>query len=529
MNATRNPVALLLCALAAVHLGAAPAGAANLTWNNGSGNGFWDPTSYNWLMGTIPTTYSDGDDVTFGAAGLGPITIQGGGVQPHSINVTQGGYEFSGGPIAGSTGLNAPGGWLTLHNANTFSGGVTFGGGYLKIGDDQALGSGKLMGNAIICALGGNRSIANDIEASAINLSGAWDVGLHGNLSLWGGLDVDPARTLDISGPISGAYVNKTNSGTLILSGLNTFTGGFSVYYGTVLIPRDAPNAAPGALGNSSQNVQVWSTASLLVTGSYTVGRPITVDASLSSAGKIGGQHTSGTATFSGPITLTGTGTPTFTSAAGGRVEFTGEVSDGTSSVLLNKVGAGVVALYGASTYDGGTAVTQGTLLVNNTTGSGTGTGMVIVGNQATLGGMGVIGGPLRIELGGILSPGEGPGMLSMGGLELRNTSRLLFELAEPASVADDLLRVTGNLKLDGVLDVSALSGFGVGTYTLMTYTGSLIDNGLDFGSLPGGYPYQISAGSGLVSLTVVPEPSSWVLLAVGGVALAAWVFCRRR
>ncbi|MCX5677212.1 MAG: autotransporter-associated beta strand repeat-containing protein, partial [Planctomycetota bacterium] len=60
------------------------------------------------------------------------------------------------------------------------------------------------------------------------------------------------------------------------------------------------------------------------------------------------------------------------------------------ASGALAKSGAGTLELSGAGSYGGGTTVSEGTVLVTNTTGSGTGTGAVTVG-AATLGGTGFI------------------------------------------------------------------------------------------------------------------------------------------
>src|SRR5207249_201128 len=69
------------------------------------------------------------------------------------------------------------------------------------------------------------------------------------------------------------------------------------------------------------------------------------------------------------------------------------------------KTGLGALRLSNASTYAGGTTVSAGKLLVNNTTGSGTGTGALTV-NAGTLGGTGVIAGPVTLNAAGTLSPG---------------------------------------------------------------------------------------------------------------------------
>jgi len=161
-----------------------------------------------------------------------------------------------------------------------------------------------------------------------------------------------------------------------------------------------------------------------------------------------------------------------------------------TGSLEVNHGGTGVTTLRGASTYDGGTTITGGTLLAGNTTGSATGTGAVAVQTGGTLGGDGFIGGQVTIQDGGTLAPGTSPGTLTINNnLVLNNASILDYELDTPGIVGsgiNDLTVVNGNLTLDGILNITDLGGFGDGTYRLFDYTGSLTDNGLNFGVLPG-------------------------------------------
>jgi autotransporter-associated beta strand protein len=65
----------------------------------------------------------------------------------------------------------------------------------------------------------------------------------------------------------------------------------------------------------------------------------------------------------------------------------------------LTKVGTGTLTLSGANTYRGGTIVTNGTLRITNTTGSGTGHGAVSV-TAGTLGGTGIISGRVTVGTG---------------------------------------------------------------------------------------------------------------------------------
>ena len=71
----------------------------------------------------------------------------------------------------------------------------------------------------------------------------------------------------------------------------------------------------------------------------------------------------------------------------------------------LTKIGTSTLELTGANTYTGGTTIEAGSLVINNTTGSGTGSGVVQV-NAGRLGGRGSITGPVTV------GTGSGPGAL---------------------------------------------------------------------------------------------------------------------
>jgi autotransporter-associated beta strand protein len=104
---------------------------------------------------------------------------------------------------------------------------------------------------------------------------------------------------------------------------------------------------------------------------------------------------------------------------------FAGVIKDGGfaggSRGAFAKSGKGRLDLTGASTYSGGTTVSAGTLLVDNTSGSGTGTGAVNV-NSGALGGNGTITGAVTIGKGAagngaFLTPGQStnrPGTLTI-------------------------------------------------------------------------------------------------------------------
>jgi autotransporter-associated beta strand protein len=99
---------------------------------------------------------------------------------------------------------------------------------------------------------------------------------------------------------------------------------------------------------------------------------------------------------------------------------FSGVIQD---SGAITKSGTGALSLTGANTYRHGTTVNNGTLLVANQGGSGTGTGVVQV-NSGTLGGTGVISGKTTIGTGSgtgaFLAPEAGSTVQAT--LTIRNT-----------------------------------------------------------------------------------------------------------
>ena len=79
---------------------------------------------------------------------------------------------------------------------------------------------------------------------------------------------------------------------------------------------------------------------------------------------------------------------------------FSGIINDAGLGGSLTKIGNGTLTLRNANTYTGGTHVKRGSLVVNNTGGSGTGTGPVQV-DSGRLGGTGIITGAVTVGSGG--------------------------------------------------------------------------------------------------------------------------------
>ena len=255
---------------------------------------------------------------------------------------------------------------------------------------------------------------------------------------------VDPGVTATIAADLIGAGgLHKADGGTLVLAGASSYAGGTTIGGGTLQI------GAGGTTGSLAGDVS-----------------------------------NDGILAFNRADALT----------------FAGTVS-GAGSLI--KDGAGTLTLTGASSYTGSTLVQAGTLLVNGSLANTA----VNVTTGATLGGTGVIDAAVTIGAGASLALGGGsPGTLTVGSLTLSPTSMLNYILGPggigPGGPSDRLL-VRTDLTLDGTLNVVDVDGLGIGVHTLMTYGGTLIDNGLDAGPHQGGEASAIQSGGGQVNLVV--------------------------
>jgi outer membrane autotransporter protein len=175
----------------------------------------------------------------------------------------------------------------------------------------------------------------------------------------------------------------------------------------------------------------------------------------------------------------------------------------------VSKAGTGELVLTGESSgFTGTSAVVAGGLQVNGTLG-----GAVDVASGAALGGSGAIDGAVTIGDGGALLGAQGH-TLSMGSLVLESGAQVAASLGAAGGLA--LFDVAGDLTLDGTLDVADAGGFGAGVYRLMTYGGSLTDNGLAIGTTPAG----AGAGTLLVQTAVADQVN---LISTAGAELRFW------
>jgi outer membrane autotransporter protein len=219
-------------------------------------------------------------------------------------------------------------GALTLTGNNSYSGGTQLQGGTLGVGSSTALGTGAL-----------SMSDATTLQAAAdgLKLTNAITVSGIGNIDT-------QAYGLELSGAIADGStpggLAKLGSGTLTLSGANTYSGPTGVLAGTL-----RAGSATGLSPRSAFFVDAQGQLDL-ANFNQTVG-------SLSGAGKVA----LGTATLS-----TGTDNSSTT--------FSGQIS---GSGGLAKTGSGAFTLASANTYSGGTWLKAGQLNVGDNNALGTG------------------------------------------------------------------------------------------------------------------------------------------------------------
>jgi fibronectin-binding autotransporter adhesin len=302
----------------------------------------------------------------------GPITD----AVTSTVNVSAGTLTVNGG-ISGASGITKTGtGTLLLPGANSYTGITTVNAGILDVQTPAALGNNTSMTVAAAGTLqidGTSLSFSKTLSLSgtvaSLNGSNTWS-GKISTLVPTSTVNVGAGQSLTLSGIISGAgglTVNKTGSGTLILTNANTYTGATTIKAGIAFVQNKT------ALGSTVGATTVSSGATLQLQGGLTIAEGISLNG-VGAAGTTGAlESVTGTNTWTGTISLASASTIAIDA---GQLTISGVMS-GVGS--LTQVGAGSLIVSALNTYTGGTTVNGGTL------GGGGKIGALVVSSGATI------------------------------------------------------------------------------------------------------------------------------------------------
>ena len=469
-----------------------PISAGQLTWNEGTN---WDiETSKNWTLNDTSAFFHDGDNVLFDMTGSNenPIELSD-TVRPSLLTVySPTDYIFNGSaPISGTTRLEKAGsGTLTLNMDNDYTGGTSVWDGILMVNGNlsqspvfvnrySGIGGKGTFAKGVVMPYSGSVTVDSEGETDTLTINDSLFIG--GNVRFY----------LDLSDDATG--LTKSNdllriNGDLILSGKSTlvinrlndkldfgrynlieFTGNFSGNLSDI--------KGDGLLGVP---YEISGTDSSIVLEAFWV-RP---NATIVWNGNISGvwdqvttinwlnSDTSDWFVQNDTVIFDDSGYLTSNIQMAsilpvGKVIVDNDTVDYTfggagymsGPAELIKSGSGLLNLTNYNTYTGGTSLDNGTLMISNTTGSATGTGVVEVNNGSQFAGTGITESPVMVNEGGIVAPGNSSlGIFTVNNnVTLLSGSNLNVEVNSQDNTSDRLA-VAGKLNLGGILNVSRIN-----------------------------------------------------------------------
>jgi fibronectin-binding autotransporter adhesin len=364
--------------------------------------------------------------------------------------------------------IQAGSGTTTLSGTNTYTGTTSIQAGVLSINNIKSVSAGSSALGAPTTAANGTIAIGSTTTGAQLTYTGGAQVTdrVINLVGTSGGATLDQAsaeaailkfisdlkadgigsKTLTLmgssagTGEISGAIVNNATENSTSLaaafnSGVNTITlasvdglaigaaiSGAGINSGTTVTGINPTTKIvtlsnnTNSSGTANQAIAVSGVRNLTAltkegTSTWTLSGTNTYTGQTTISGgtlQLGNGGTSGKLSPSSPIvdnaTLTFKRSDTLTQGT----DFNSVIS-GSGGVI--QAGSGITILNGVNTYHGGTTVSAGTLVVNNSTGSGTGSGAVLVEVGAILKGSGILAGATTIK--GTHAPGNSPGTQS--------------------------------------------------------------------------------------------------------------------
>lgn len=345
------------------------------------------------------------------------------------------------GKVVGSGKLIKEGaGRLALSAANTYAGGTLIKAGSIGLTTDIANTSG--LGSDTITFLGGTLYM---FDSNTTSNTSTWKLNVPAGYT--GTLNVD-GNSLIAGSLIGGGTLNYFTNYTA-----NILSSDLSMFSGTLNVTTDA-DGGNFVLYSTKGYERTKINLNNLVTMIYRTTSNLTIP-----IGDLTGLSNS-------ILGAGGTGICTITWEVGARnvnSTFNGKITDTQysgigASAAISKVGTGTWTLTNANTYSGGTSVNAGVLLVNNTTGSGLGTGGVDVHPDATLSGLGTISGTVNVNEAATLAPGNGVGTLTINN-DVNFRSGSIFEIEiDKTTAKNDLLVNSGTVTMEGKLQINPIS-----------------------------------------------------------------------
>jgi autotransporter-associated beta strand protein len=439
------------------------------------------------VSGTTNTTDGATNGQALGSGmflnGSGTLTFSPGNGQ--SVNVSDNIADQTGN---GGTGVNA-GSWsvlidatgtgsVTLSGTNSYSGGTTLQSGTLVLGNSNALGTGALItiDPTVVYANGDN--IANPIIMEGDTV-----------------LEIDgKSHSATQTGTISesgGSYaIDKIGTGTLILAGANTYSGGTTIDMGTLVIDNNSGLGTGSVTLNGTSTLEIGANYQVAANGlTGTMGTTVDLDNSAALQVTVA----SGTNTFSGELD-----------------------SDKNGLEFLIKAGSGTLVLNGTAKFYGVVGVEQGELDLNSDTALSTGSYLEVASGAQ------VVENNSNVTIGQLVTTGMGDGnVLLNGGSITLNATNAMNSFGGNISGTGSLVMsgnssssetLSGNNTYSGDTDINggtlvagSTTAFSQNSSVNVTGNGTLDLDGYSntIASLSGNGNVTNNAGSGTAVLTI--------------------------
>ena len=447
--------------------------------------------------------------------GAGNLTLQ--GTIPDGASTTVTVIKSGAGIVTLSSAASSFSGGVTIQQGSLYVSSIGNSGSNSSLGTAGTISMGSTSNSATLRWLGTSDETTNKVFAMTGTTGGLTLTATGAVLTVTSGLSVVGAgnKTLtlassggncgfnfngliaDGAGSVISVRFNGSGSGANSLGNAsNTFSGGVTIDGNTANKTTTVSVASIGTTGSASPlgtsgNIKLGSTTATSINSLTYTGAGETTDKVIDLAGTVGEarlvQNGSGTLTLSSNLTASGVGAKLLTLSGSGAGRIAGAIVDssaGTTSVT--KSGSGTWTFSGVSTYTGTTTVNAGGLVLNGSLAVGSN---LSVAAAAWLAGSGTAPGTVTVS--GTLSPGNSPGVITLGSLVLTSTSVTAIEVASAG---------TRGTNYDGVSILNA-SGLTYGGTMSFAFGGSAIapNTTLDIfsftGTPSGGFDTLVSTG----------------------------------